>query len=297
MAEKIEVLFQENAKKAQLEKELETAQLVQKQFLPHTTLRGAGLQVAGASMSATECGGDWWGQKQIGKYTVVAIGDVTGHGAQAALLTAAAHGAFSVLMEDAERTPESAPDPGWIIERMNSALFKSAGEGISMSFFCSVIDTERRVVRSANAAHRPGLILQTRHPEVATHPLKAITAMAAAAGENLGEREKAVYSRSDSPIDPGSIIFWYTDGLIECESDDGRHWSKRDLVDALRESSLQAESTSDPESVAQNLMKRNLSFLGGKAASRADDITLVVAVIDDRAESREQTTAEETVAA
>ena len=92
MAGELAVLLQETAEKSRMDKDLEIVQTVQTTLLPPAELveRG-GLSFAGKLHTAGICGGDWWTYRDLadGKL-LLAIGDVTGHGASAAMITAAA---------------------------------------------------------------------------------------------------------------------------------------------------------------------------------------------------------------
>ena len=98
MAERIGQLMSEVGHKARMETELETARLVQTRFFPQRAFEHGGFRISGRSIAATECGGDWWNYRHVGGWLYVAMGDVTGHGVSAALVTSAAHFAFSRLM-------------------------------------------------------------------------------------------------------------------------------------------------------------------------------------------------------
>lgn len=109
MADKIDELFLLSAEKVRMEKELETAHEVQARFFPAEPLRDSIYGVAGRAFAASECGGDWWNYHVNGEQVIVVIGDVTGHGVQAALVTAAAHAVYSqaieaIVPEDSPRT-------------------------------------------------------------------------------------------------------------------------------------------------------------------------------------------------
>lgn len=73
----------------ELRKDLEVSAAVQKLFFPRSAQTSIGpWTVSGASRPATQCGGDWWGWEVRGDSVFVVLGDVTGHGAAPAILTA-----------------------------------------------------------------------------------------------------------------------------------------------------------------------------------------------------------------
>src|SRR5205085_8451616 len=107
-----------------LEKELELARTIQETLVPTADLIERGpIKVAGHFQPATQCGGDWWAVHDLpGDKVLIIIGDVTGHGVPAAMITAAAKAACDVgrALEGPRLTP------GRLLELMNGAIFESA---------------------------------------------------------------------------------------------------------------------------------------------------------------------------
>ncbi|MBK7538280.1 MAG: SpoIIE family protein phosphatase [Myxococcales bacterium] len=86
--------------RAALSRDVELAAQMQAAYLPAHACRQLGrVRVAGAWLPATECGGDFWAVYDVGpSRALVVVGDVTGHGVPAALVTAAARGACDVTV-------------------------------------------------------------------------------------------------------------------------------------------------------------------------------------------------------
>ena len=124
MADRLQVLLDETAAKAVLEKELELARTIQETLVPTADLIERGpVKVAGHFQPATQCGGNWWAVHDLPDNKVlIIIGDVTGHGVPAAMITAAAKAACDVgrALEGPRLTP------GRLLELMNRAIFESA---------------------------------------------------------------------------------------------------------------------------------------------------------------------------
>ncbi|MCB0394546.1 MAG: HAMP domain-containing protein, partial [Bdellovibrionales bacterium] len=98
MSEEIQKLLAETKEKTRMEEELKTASLVQESLFPNpSTFETNGFGVTGLYSTSTECGGDWWHYFENQKTLYVMIGDATGHGTPAALVTAAARSIFSRL--------------------------------------------------------------------------------------------------------------------------------------------------------------------------------------------------------
>src|SRR5262249_17813962 len=98
-----------------VEKDLDVASMVQSWFLPaNPVLEGARFSVAGFHRSADRCSGDWWWYEALDDKTLwVIVGDVTGHGAGAAVLTAAVATAIRV-----QKPAEPMSGPGSVLQRL-----------------------------------------------------------------------------------------------------------------------------------------------------------------------------------
>ncbi|MCB0386337.1 MAG: HAMP domain-containing protein, partial [Bdellovibrionales bacterium] len=99
MTQEIKRLLAETAEKARMETELATAKTVQATLFPETNFRSGSIEIKGYYEPASECGGDWWYYNKVGNKTFLWIGDATGHGVPAALVTSAARSASRILEE------------------------------------------------------------------------------------------------------------------------------------------------------------------------------------------------------
>ncbi|MCM2278596.1 MAG: SpoIIE family protein phosphatase [Oligoflexia bacterium] len=270
MAGKIGELIQQTAQKARMEKELETARIVQRRFFPGEDLATPRFRLAGSLLPASECGGDWWHYAKLGDHLIVAMGDVTGHGVSAALVTAAAHAAFSLCVE---RVRDGIADPeAWLrgLARELEVAIRAAGAGqAGMTLVASVIDTGSGRAVSFNAAHRPPLLLRARAC-AAGGADKAFGTLVPAGGPGMGEGYSATLS--ETWLEPGDLVLWYTDGLVECTDPTGRPLSKVEFRSRLLE--LVSRDSGDVRKICDALMAGVREFTG--RAEVEDDITIVV---------------------
>jgi phosphoserine phosphatase RsbU/P len=101
MAGEVARLLENTAEKVRMEGELATVRTVQETLFPPANTRFGPLCIKGHFEPASECGGDWWSYSRIGNKIFIYIGDATGHGAPAALITSAA----AVMETMADITP------------------------------------------------------------------------------------------------------------------------------------------------------------------------------------------------
>ena len=86
---------------AEVERSLEITGTIQTGFLPRETVyRDEQMGLVGLYQAADSASGDWWWHQKLGEDShCVLVGDVTGHGAGPAMLTASMAAAFRVLQE------------------------------------------------------------------------------------------------------------------------------------------------------------------------------------------------------
>lgn len=267
MADRLQVLLDETAAKAVLEKELELARAIQETLVPTNDLIERGpLKVAGAFQPATQCGGDWWAVHDLpdGRVLLI-IGDVTGHGVPAAMITAAAKAACDVgrALEGPRITASR------ILEIMNRAIFESARRRYVMTCFACVLDPKTRTITYANAGHNFPYLY--RGPGVLKEGEQEFTVLMSR-GNRLGDILDSTFTETTQPLRSGDRLVFYTDGLIECESNAGEEFGEKRL-----RASIRAAAELPLTGMRDSMMTTAGQFYGERP--RKDDITLVVAQV------------------
>ncbi|HEY1978171.1 MAG TPA: SpoIIE family protein phosphatase [Candidatus Baltobacteraceae bacterium] len=192
-----------NAK--QYHREQHVAETLQRAFLPRTLPSRRGFQVSAhyrPGSTEADIGGDWYDAFVNGSgNVVVAIGDVTGKGIEAARLM--------VLMRQAVRVASlDSDDPHYIAGVCNRLLLQEGGERFA-SAFVGVIDSESGVLRYVSAGHAPPLI---RQPDGTITKLEPPSAP-------LGAFADVAFDVHEARCSPGSVLALYTDGIVEINRD------------------------------------------------------------------------------
>lgn len=201
MLGEIRRLLAETREKSRMESELKTARLVQDSLFPEKPWSSLAFELDGYYESATECGGDFWYYWENGRSLYFMIGDVTGHGAAAALLTSAMRATISLVA----KTGES--DLGRIADLAHQAVFDcSKGQRLMTAFFAR-LDLDTRQLDFVNCSHEPALRVHPAKPPefVGLNPLPRL-------GDTGARRPDAVESLT---LEPGDTFFLYTDGASE----------------------------------------------------------------------------------
>ncbi|MFP5213932.1 MAG: SpoIIE family protein phosphatase, partial [Acidobacteriota bacterium] len=241
-------------------KALQLAAEVQRSLRPKESPKLAGVEIAGASISCEEVGGDYFDYLDYrggssGAVSIV-VGDVTGHGVDAALLMTSARAFLrSGIMGE--------KGLGELIDAMNRQLMEDmVSTGRFMTLFCMALEPERRRVLWIRAGHDPALLYL---PESGTfEELKGV-------GLPLGIEERSRYKeyvRENLP--PGAVIAVGTDGIWEARNIGGAMYGKERFREVIRE-----HAGASAEELLQAIFSDLRRFTIG--VGLRDDATLVIA--------------------
>jgi sigma-B regulation protein RsbU (phosphoserine phosphatase) len=261
MADRIQVLLEESVTKAELEHELELAREIQSVLVPRPGTHAApGIEVAGYYEPAFNVGGDFWDLSALPRgRSAILIGDVTGHGVPASILTATAKGCLDTLRHVHGGDMQVAETM-----RVLDRVIHDAGHGaFFMTATAVVLDATENALYFSAAAHPPGLLIRWTESGVKVSRL-------AARGNRLGDGDAAGFEAKRIRVAKDDLLVWYTDGLVDAVNDEGRQYSTRSLLHLLG----QLDPRSSPEQVLDRVVADIRRFRKGTALQ--DDVTLVV---------------------
>lgn len=268
MAGEVMRLMRETADKARMEKEIETAQLVQDNFFPQDRIDAGCLEISACFKPASECGGDWWGHLPLGDKTVVMIGDATGHGVGAALITAAIHSCASLLGWLQEQGSIRALTASSIMSALNAAVCRTGRQRVKMTFFVGIVDHSSGEVSYCNASHEmPFSCPSPAQPGQAGK--RDIEALSGAPDPCLGQDLNAGFREHLFTLRPDHSLILFSDGLMEGCNHAGEEYGEGRLLRSIVKSAhLPADA------MQESLISDAAGFRG--EAKPMDDITLVV---------------------
>lgn len=236
------------------EKALRLAEEVQKSLLPGRAPAYPGLDIAGRTLSSDAVGGDYFDYLEGSDGLNVAVGDIAGHGVDAALLMTSAR----AFMRMRASQPGS---PAQIVGEMNRHLAADLfGTGRFMTLFLVRFDAENGRASWVRAGHDPALIYCPRHDTF--HEMGG-------SGLPLGVDGDIGYEEQFSEMHPGQIIAIGTDGIWEANSPDGEMFGKERFRQLLRKNAHR------PSSEILDAVYREIRTFTGQMRQR-DDITLVI---------------------
>ncbi|WP_218110115.1 PP2C family protein-serine/threonine phosphatase [Oligoflexus tunisiensis] len=275
MTRKIVNLLAAEHEKARLDQELSVAQSVQNTFFKEQTFRNRHLLLTSFYQPASECGGDWWGHYPLGNNReLIVIGDATGHGVPAALVTAIAYASTHILAEQIMAGAFAANDPAAILRTLNTLLYQTLRGKLCMSFLALLIDSENRTLTFSNAGHPYPVLIpaNVKDPRLGPNPKVPYRYLLQKRKSSciLGLEKDSVFYNETVNLVAGDKIILHTDGLTELENADGKQWGARPM-----KVFLQAHAHEDPFTLCKALMKDAISF-NKKAQVFDDDLTLLI---------------------
>ncbi|MFI0262310.1 SpoIIE family protein phosphatase [Streptomyces sp. NPDC017056] len=196
-------------------RQLRMAEELQLALLPrvHTTLPG--LRAAVRYQPAENCarvGGDWFEATPLPDGRVlIAIGDVLGHGLQAAAGMAQLRNALLGIAY-------TGADAAQILDCLNLVAFHGHDESLTATAVVGHFDPEQRTLSWARAGHPPPVLVRGgRATELSNDD-----------GTTLGASLDPGYALKTLPLHAGDRLILYTDGLVERRAD--RAGNREDLL-------------------------------------------------------------------
>ena len=246
-------------------KALALAGEVQRNLLPQESPQVPGLDIAGRNVSCDEVGGDYydffWRRGASKTPFSVAVGDITGHGVDAALLMTSAR-AFLRLHASQNESIAS------IVGAANQHLSSDVSEtGRFMTLFYLTIDDKLDSIEWIRAGHEPAVIYD---------PAKDDFENLKGPGIALGIDDQFSYqSNLKTGLTDGLVIAIGTDGIWESHNQDGEMFGKDRFKALLRQYAQYPAS-----SILNAIFTELDDFRKGRKSD--DDITLVIVKIQKK---------------
>ncbi|MGE3273827.1 MAG: SpoIIE family protein phosphatase [Vicinamibacterales bacterium] len=243
-------LYRETLEKARLEHELAVAFEIQRALLPPGTHDGPFYEATGASLPSRRIGGDFFDFEDRPDGGVgITVGDVSGKGPAAALLTAKIQG---LLAGQAD-----AGSPAEVLARVNQGLLRRAVGAKYATVFHAVLTPAGRLTY-CNAGHNPPVV-------VGTGGVRRLDPT----GVPVGLFEEATFADASVNLAPGDVVVVYSDGVTEALDAAGAEFGDERLV-AL----VQAHAGATARELLDRIVDAVRTFAAGVA--QHDDVTALV---------------------
>lgn len=237
---------------ARLERDLQRAQGIQMLMMPGIAPAIPGLEVALRFQPARELGGDLYDFLAYGKDRhVIAIGDVSGKGAPAALYGAMASGTLRSL------APQKLPPPD-MMKKLNLMLLERKIEGHFLTLTYALWEPSTKSLSLANA----GMPLPILVHKGQCRPIRA-------EGVPLGLLEHTEYQPVGVNLESGDLLAFFSDGISEATNAKLEEFGSRRLENVLRQNAPQS-----PREIVDRTFEEVRQFEAGRPPR--DDQTMVL---------------------
>ncbi len=256
MAEDIEKSTLELVEKEKMTRELELAGEIQRELLPSVLPKVKNLDIAASLVSADQVGGDCYDFLPLDEDNIIFyIGDVTGHGVPAGLVSAINNALVPAFMLHYKTTQE-------LIVHLNALLKKKMRPNVFLTMVMAHWHADTNKLGYTQAGHDPIL-----HFSAAKGEIRELLTGGMALGmiADISKIVKTDYV----DLDPGDVAVLYTDGIPEAWANENETYG----MDRLKESIVR-HSAGTAQQIHDGIIKDVRDYMG--TYPQADDITLIV---------------------
>ncbi len=260
-------LAAESAVRQKLDWEVEVAREVQNRIFPSERPVIPGLDYYGDWRPARGVSGDYLDYFEMEEGNLeLAVGDVSGKGLPAALLTSSLHSIVRALRRS---QTTSLPE---LVRTVDELFYEICPDNCYATLFLARYDPVSGKLHYVNAGHEPPFVLRKRGGHHHTIPLES-------GGPVIGLLREPSYREGVVSLNPGDLLVAHTDGLCEAKNVAGEEWGWRRLVNTITAS---AERSS--RQIVETVMDAVETFAMG--APPFDDMTLWLGRVEESVATR-----------
>ena len=244
-------LLEQRLRSARMERQLETAGLLQVRMVRTPPPEHPGVTAAIVFEPSHHVGGDFCDVFVLpdGRLAAV-VGDVTGHGMPAALLMASARGALRASARCIRNLPE-------LFVQLNNQVCRETTSAEFITLLVVAIDTQTGRLHYVNAGHEPLMLWR-----------KGTIEQPSEADLVLGVSPIQAYHEHQLTLEPDDFALLYTDGVVEAINFEDEMFGRHRLLSALED-----YGSLPPNQVLRNIRWDVRRFVG--LAEQSDDLTMV----------------------
>lgn len=269
----IKNLEKATAEKERVATELNLATKIQADMLPRNFLEiseNKAFDIFASMQPARAVGGDFYDFYLVDeKHLVITIADVSGKGIPASLFMMISQTVlknYTVMMQNPD-------DISSAMSLANKRLCKNNDGGMFVTVFMGMLDLDTGRFIHSNGGHNPPLVgrLQEDGKRVFEY-------MQLGKSRVLGIIEKNKYTQMEISLEPGDMLFLYTDGVTEAMNEENQLYSEERLKAAL-DSVPAGASVEEVTAIVREDIRRHVG-----TAEQSDDITMLTVLYQGSAE-------------
>lgn len=243
--------------KERISKELELAAQIQADLLPKARVELPTLDLAGGLDPATEIGGDAFDFIPTASGdTIVYLGDVSGHGVPAGILSSIANGLIYSLREESDLKN--------LAIRLNAVIQKKSSNNMFMSMGLTRWNPEKSILSYLNAGHLPLLHYSAKEKKVTEIKVPGIAF-------GMVDDLSNLVSVQELNLDSGDVVVLYSDGFPEAQNIHHEQYGMQRLRRIVQQA---GDDLLTAEGIKNAVFADVLQFIDKQ--EHLDDITIVV---------------------
>ncbi|MBK7104048.1 MAG: SpoIIE family protein phosphatase [Ignavibacteriae bacterium] len=249
-------LYEEEAKKIKLERELVVARQIQEGLLPINIPKLNNLDISGIMIPAMQVGGDYYDVIKITDTQMfIVVGDVSGKGLSASFYMSKLQTMIQLFCTDT-RSPKE------VLYELNKRITGNIDKQWFITLTVAFIDVAKRQIKICRAGHTPTL-------KITDGVVQYIKPKGIGIGLESGDLFKNNLEELEVNISPHDIFIFSSDGVNEAMNSNNDLFGYDKLISVIKEKShLSAKEI-------LNLSIQNLEVFRGNTEPN-DDITMVV---------------------
>ncbi|MFW6303841.1 MAG: PP2C family protein-serine/threonine phosphatase [Candidatus Sumerlaeota bacterium] len=243
-----------------LHDEMQNVAKIQRSMLPQKLPETGNIQFCPFYLPCSESGGDYYDVVNLADNRIgIAISDVSGHGAPAAVTMALLRHSFHMLMNDYD-------EPSELLATLNRMLYDNLTSDDYATMFYAIFDSETMTCTYSSAGHNPPVLYRAGTgtaeplPKCQGFPLKLVS-------------RDAQYRQNSIQFHTGDRLLFYTDGIPEIMNSEREMYTLERFLDSVQRHA----PDSSLEVLQSQVLSEVMQFREGKMPD--DDITLVIAGI------------------
>ena len=252
----MEDLTEVTAEKEKIKTELSLAAGIQMDMLPGSWPafpERKDFDIYAVMNTAKEVGGDFYDFFLIDDdHLYLSIADVSGKGIPASLFMMAS----KIILSDHAVMGKS---PSMIIRDSNNAICANNHEMMFVTAWAGILELSSGILRFVNAGHKPPVVRQGSGEYTLAETDSNLC---------LGVMEDMDYQEAEIRLEPGSVLFLFTDGLEDATSSDGKMFGTERVISVLNET-----KSDDPLRITEAVSEAVDVFVDG--AEQFDDLTML----------------------
>jgi len=251
-------LADEIRRKREITQSLKLASKRQLSMLPRE-VKIPGYEIASVYAPCDAISGDFYDILSLagGKEAALFLGDVTGHGIEAALIMGMGKMALGIFAKQSR-------NPSEVIAQANDELIEHLDSETFITAVYGLLDVQSGRLTVARAGHpKPILFNPERSPKWSYVEAKGLVL-----GMAGGLAFRKSVAEAEVLLAPGDTFFMYTDGLVEAHDDHHEAYGDSRMIEIIEK-----HGTGSPQAMIDALVADVHSFLRNKPLD--DDVTLI----------------------